>query len=92
MRQQRAAYVIPRASVVIPTYNRADKVRNSVESVLAQSFTDLEVIVVDDGLSDDTWQTLKHAFGDGVRYFTNQESVSHGTGESKRHEANGLRS
>jgi glycosyltransferase involved in cell wall biosynthesis len=64
----------PRVSVVIPTYNRADKVRKGVESVLAQSFTDLEVIVVDDGSSDETGQTLKHAFGDCIRYYfqTNQ--------------------
>jgi len=59
----------PRVSVVIPTYNRADKVRKSVESVLTQSFTDLEVIVVDDGSSDETGQSLQHAFGDRIRYY-----------------------
>jgi glycosyltransferase involved in cell wall biosynthesis len=59
----------PKVSVVIPTYNRADKVRKGVESVLAQSFTDLEVIVVDDGSSDKTGQTLEHAFGDRIRYY-----------------------
>lgn len=59
----------PKVSVVIPTYNRADKVRKSVESVLAQSFTDLEVIVVDDGSSDQTGQTLLDAFGDRIRYY-----------------------
>jgi glycosyltransferase involved in cell wall biosynthesis len=64
----------PRVSVVIPTYNRADKVRKGIESVLAQSFTDLEVIVVDDGSSDETGKTIKHAFGDRIRYYfqTNQ--------------------
>src|ERR1700735_1430197 len=64
----------PKVSVVIPTYNRADKVRRGVESVLAQTFLDLEVIVVDDGSSDETGQTLKHAFGDRIRYYfqTNQ--------------------
>src|SRR5271155_324881 len=59
----------PKVSVVIPTYNRAEKVRKTVESVLAQSFTDLEVIVVDDGSSDETGQTLEHAFGDRIRYY-----------------------
>ena len=59
----------PKVSVVIPTYNRADKVRKSVESVLAQSFTDLEVIVVDDGSSDETGQALQNAFGDRIRYY-----------------------
>jgi len=59
----------PNVSVVIPTYNRAEKVRKCVESVLAQSFTDLEIIVVDDGSSDKTEQTLQHAFGDRIRYY-----------------------
>ena len=59
----------PKVSVVIPTYNRAEKVRKGVESVLAQSFTDLEVIVVDDGSSDDTGQSLKNEFGDRIRYY-----------------------
>jgi len=59
----------PRVSVVIPTYNRADKVRKSVESVLAQSVCDLEVIVVDDGSSDATGRVLRDAFGDRIRYF-----------------------
>jgi Glycosyl transferase family 2 len=67
----------PKVSVVIPTYNRADKVRKSVESVLAQSFTDLEVIVVDDGSSDETAPTLQYAFGDRIRYyFQSNQGVS----------------
>jgi glycosyltransferase involved in cell wall biosynthesis len=59
----------PKVSVVIPTYNRAEQVQKSVESVLEQSFTNLEVIVVDDGSSDDTGQTLKNTFGDRIRYY-----------------------
>ncbi len=59
----------PKVSVVIPTYNRADKVRKAIESVLAQTFSDLEVIVVDDGSSDDTGKPLAEAFGDRIRYY-----------------------
>jgi glycosyltransferase involved in cell wall biosynthesis len=61
--------VTPRISVVIPTYNRAAKVGNAIESVLAQTLSDLEVIVVDDGSSDDTEQILMQTFGDKIRYF-----------------------
>lgn len=59
----------PKVSVVIPTYNRAVKVRTAIESVLAQTLSDLEVIVVDDGSSDDTGKILGAAFGDRIRYF-----------------------
>jgi glycosyltransferase involved in cell wall biosynthesis len=59
----------PKVSVVIPTYNRAEKVGRSIESVLAQTFRDFEIIVVDDGSTDETGATLKRVFGDSIRYY-----------------------
>lgn len=59
----------PKVSVVIPTYNRAANVQSSIESVLAQTFSDLEVIVVDDGSSDDTGKTLREVFAERIRYY-----------------------
>lgn len=46
-------------SVIIPTYNRADLIVESLESVLAQTYTNLEVIVVDDGSTDQTRSVLE---------------------------------
>lgn len=48
-----------KVSVLIPTYNRRDYVVSAIESVLAQDFTDHELIVVDDGSTDDTADLLR---------------------------------
>lgn len=46
-------------SVIIPTYNRADRVLAAIESALAQTYHELEVIVVDDGSTDATMDALE---------------------------------
>ncbi len=53
----------PRVSVIVPTFNRARLLRAALDSALAQTLPDLEVIVVDDGSTDDTTAVLA-AVGD----------------------------
>jgi len=43
---------MPKVSVIIPVYNRAELIAQAVESVLGQSFSDFELLVVDDGSRD----------------------------------------
>jgi len=45
----------PTVSVIIPTYNRPELLRRAVESVLQQTFRDLEVIIVDEGSCEETY-------------------------------------
>jgi glycosyltransferase involved in cell wall biosynthesis len=67
---------MPRVSVVIPTYNRAACIKDAIESVLAQTFHDYEIIIVDDGSRDDTRQTIE-GYGSRVQYiYQNNAGVS----------------
>lgn len=58
----------PTVSVVLPTYNRAGSIHMSVESILSQTFQDFELIIVDDGSTDDT-EAVIHTIDDSrVKY------------------------
>lgn len=50
---------MPLISVIIPTFNRRDSISKAIESVLKQTFSDWELIIVDDGSEDDTCEIVK---------------------------------
>ena len=56
----------PLVSVTIPVYNRERSVKRAIDSVLAQTFKDIEVVVVDDGSTDGSAEILK-SYGDAIR-------------------------
>jgi glycosyltransferase involved in cell wall biosynthesis len=55
-------------SVVIPTYNRAGTLQNTMLSVLNQSFTNIELIIVDDASTDETEEIVRSIYDDRVKY------------------------
>lgn len=59
----------PKVSVIIPTYNSAHFIIEAVDSVLAQTFTDFEILVIDDGSKDNTKEVLAEKYGDSIQYF-----------------------
>lgn len=63
----------PLVSVIIPTYNRGEYLRRAVDSVLAQTYGNLELIVVDDGSTDETPRYLSSLSDSRVRVVTRGE-------------------
>jgi len=64
---------MPMFSVVIPTYNRQEHLQRALDSVFAQQFDDYEVIVVDDGSTDDT-RCMLAELGEKVRTIHQENS------------------
>ena len=58
-----------KVSVIIPTYNREATLKRAVESVLNQTYTDFELIIVDDGSTDNTRQLVENIHDDRMTYY-----------------------
>lgn len=58
----------PLISIIIPVYNGSKYIREAIDSALNQTYPHKEVIVVDDGSTDDSWQIIK-SYGQKIRAF-----------------------
>lgn len=72
-----------KVSVLVPAFNRADFIEETIESVLQQDYPDLELIVVDDGSTDGTYEILcRYAEQHRVKLFTHKNRVNRGQSAS----------
>lgn len=71
-------------SIIMPSYNTADYIVESIQSVLEQSYTDWELIVVDDCSTDNTDEVIKPYLTDGrIKYYKNEKNS--GAAVSRNH-------
>jgi len=69
----------PKVSVVIPTYNCAQYITEAIESVLNQTYKDIEIIVVDDGSTDNTKEILLTYIEEGLIQYIFQNNQGPGS-------------
>ena len=63
-------------SVIMSTYNNSNTLQDSIDSILDQSFTDFEFLIIDDGSTDNTEKILdQYRSNKKVRLFKNQKNI-----------------
>jgi len=75
-------------SVIIPTYNRADFITKTIHSVLSQTYTNFELIIVDDGSADNTERVIREVEDPRIKYHKKDNSErgaarNYGTNKAK---------
>lgn len=59
----------PLVSVVIPAYNKGDIIKETIDSALAQTYPNIEIIVINDGSTDNTAEIVKSIKDDRIKYY-----------------------
>lgn len=66
--------VLPLVSFLVPSYNRADLLQQCINSLLSQTYKNIEVIVIDDASTDGTEEMIRTKFGGVVKYIKNNSN------------------
>lgn len=64
----------PKVSVIIPTYNRAHLIGQAIKSILNQTYQNFEIIVVDDGSTDNTEEVVKNLRDERIKYIKHEKN------------------
>ena len=65
----------PLVSIMIPTFNQAQFVGDAIESIISQTYDNLEIIVLDDHSQDSTEKVVKGYDDERIRYIKNEENL-----------------
>lgn len=71
----------PEISILVSTFNRKELVKNSLDSILMQTFTDYELLIIDDQSTDETQEEILQCYPDTrIKYFYNEvnQAAEHG--------------
>ena len=71
-------------SVIIPSYNRKDFICRAIESVLSQEYEKKEIIIVDDGSTDGTYEFLNEKYKDNTIIGIYKNAKNSGAGFSRK--------
>ncbi|PZP50921.1 MAG: hypothetical protein DI598_04435 [Pseudopedobacter saltans] len=66
---------MPSISILIPVYNGALFIQESLDSLYAQTFQDFEIVIMDDGSTDNTAEIIQSQKSDKIRYFNNGSNL-----------------
>jgi glycosyltransferase involved in cell wall biosynthesis len=70
---------MPRVSIILPTFNRAKVLSRSVLSILDQTYQDFELLIIDDGSTDETAETIQQFNDARIRYFKSNQNRGRGS-------------
>ncbi|MFI3188792.1 hypothetical protein BCS42_06590 [Crenothrix sp. D3] len=65
---------MPKISVILTSYNHDNYINEAIDSVLNQTFTDFELIIWDDGSSDDSWEIIQSYSDPRIQVFQNPQN------------------
>lgn len=66
---------MPKVSVILPVYNAELYLQEAIDSILKQTFTDWELIIVNDGSADDTEKIIRSYNDQRIRYYKNEKNI-----------------
>lgn len=66
---------LPLVSVIMPVYNSAKYLNEAIDSILNQTYENIELIVIDDGSSDNSVDLIKKYNSSKIRFFQNEKNI-----------------